>query len=122
MRRRLVALAIATMLVLLPVGTAQASVRVRVVNYRFKPALLSVTKGAKVIWRNASTTTHTVTAYGKGWSKNVTLSPGGQTGFVFKSAGTYKYYCSIHAHIAPNGACVANTGIPTKMCGKVRVG
>jgi plastocyanin len=122
MRRGFVVLVIAAMLVSLPLGSAQASVRVRVVSYRFKPTLLTVSKGAKVVWKNVSSTTHTVTAYGKGWSKNVTLSPGGQTGFVFKSAGTYKYYCAIHAHISSNGTCVANAGIPTKMCGKITVG
>lgn len=122
MRGRLVAVVIAAMLVPLPMGDAQASVRVRVVNYRFKPALVSVSKGAKVVWKNVSTTTHTVTAYSKNWSKKVTLSTGELTGFTFKSTGTYKYYCSIHAHITANGACVANTGVPTRMCGKITVG
>ena len=91
MRRRLVALAIAAMLVPLTIGNAQASVRVRVVNYRFKPTLLSVTKGAKVVWKNVSPTTHTVTAYSKDWSKNVTLSPGERTSFTFKSTDTFRY-------------------------------
>jgi len=122
MRRRLVALAIAALLLPLAMGSAQASVRVRVVNYRFKPSPLSVTKGAKVVWKNVSSTTHTVTAYSKDWTRNITLSPGERTSFTFKSTGTYKYYCSIHAHITANGACVANTGVPTRMCGKITVG
>ena len=97
---------------------AQAAVVVKAVStssgYRWHPASVSVGKGAKVVWKNPTTVTHTVTAYTKNWSKKVTIKKGQSTSFTFKNAGTYKYYCTIHGQLV-NGVC-------SGMCGKVVVG
>jgi plastocyanin len=122
-KRALAAALAASFVFLIGASPAQASpVRVKIVNYAFKPAKVSVSKGTKVVWKNASTgTSHTVTSYKGPWSKNTVVAAGSTTSFTFNGTGTFKYYCSFHAHITLSGACVANTGIPTRMCGTVVV-
>src|SRR5580765_3358360 len=124
MRKRVVAAALAASFVVVVSAPAAeaAPVRVRIVNFAFQPASVSVSKGAKVVWKNASaTTTHSVTAYKGHWSKNTTVPAGSTTSFTFSRTGTFRYYCIFHAHITASGACVADAGIPTRMCGTVVV-
>jgi len=80
---------------------------------RWKPKITNVAKGTKVVWKAVSGT-HTVTAYGGGWSKNTTISAGQKTSFTFNSRGTFKFYCNIHGNVS-GGTC-------SGMCGKVVVG
>ena len=122
-KRVLAAVLVASFVVLVGAPSAQASsVTVKIVNFAFKPANVSISKGTKVVWKNtSSTTTHSVTAYKGNWSKDSTVLAGSSTSFTFKGTGTFKYYCKFHAHITPSGSCVANTGIPTRMCGIVVV-
>jgi plastocyanin len=102
---------------------AQALTRVRAVDFRFRPARVSIDRGTRVRWHNVTQgTTHTVTAYRGHWSKDTTIAAGDTTSFRFRRRGVYKYYCSIHAHITSGGRCVANSGVPTRMCGTVTVG
>lgn len=83
-------------------------------GWTWKPKTHHIATGDKVVWRNPTDKTHTVTAYGRGWSKSVTLSPGERTSQTFRSAGTFKYRCTVQGHSAiSDGRCVG-------MCGKVR--
>ena len=79
----------------------------------WNPASLSVSKGSRVVWRNPDDADHTVTAYGRGWSKNVRLGQGESTSFRFRRGRTYKYRCTLHSKLE-GGTCDG-------MCGKVRV-
>ena len=91
---------------------AQAAVTIRARCNFFDPARVSIQHGTRVVWRGACKT-HTVTAYGGNWSKNVTISKGETTGKTFKKGGTFKYRCTFHSSLS-NGVC-------SGMCGKVRV-
>jgi len=115
------AVLVASFVVLVSAPSAQASpVKVKIVNFPFKPADVSISKGTNVVWKNGtSATTHSVTAYKGPWSKDTTVFAGSTTSFTFISMGTFKYFCRFHAHITPSGRCVANTGISTRMCGTV---
>ena len=104
------------------IDTQAATTGVRVVNFRFMPAKISTSTGTTVKWRNATSgTTHTVTAYSGHWSKDTSLSAGASTSFRFVRRGVYKFYCRLHAHITSTGRCVADAGIPTRMCGTIIV-
>ena len=84
-------------------------------GWDWTPMTRHLVKGDKVVWRNPTNKNHTVTAYGRGWSKHVTLSPGERASQTFRRAGTFKYRCMTSGHSALNdGQCVG-------MCGKVRV-
>ena len=122
-KRVLAAVLVANVLGLIGPASAQTSpVSVKIVNFAFKPGTVSISKGNKLLWKNTtSATTHSVTAYKGHWSKDTTLAAGTTTTFTFTTAGTFKYYCKFHAHITQSGACVADPGVPTKMCGTVVV-
>ena len=79
----------------------------------FKPRRVEVPTGTRVVWKGV-VGTHTVTAYGGNWSKNVTISAGETTARRFTSGGVYKFYCDIHGDVV-GGVC-------SGMCGKVVVG
>ena len=112
--RFVLALALAVTLMLTSAGFAQATTVIKATStFHWNPTKTSVAKGTKVVWKNPTTTTHTVTAYTKDWSKNVTISPGATTSFVFKNTGTYKFRCTIHSTLV-NGVC-------SGMCGVVKV-
>ena len=84
-------------------------------GWNWSPMTSHLNKGDRVVWRNPTDKPHTVTAYGRGWSKNVKLDPGERTRQAFRRAGTFKYRCTTSGHSAVNdGRCVG-------MCGKVRV-
>jgi|GEM_PF-1650612 len=112
--RFMVAMVLAATLLLASAGVAQATNVIKATSTRhWNPASTSVAKGTKVVWKNPTTATHTVTAYSRNWSKNVTLSPGRTTSFLFKNSGTFKFRCTIHSTLS-NGVC-------SGMCGKVVV-
>ena len=84
-------------------------------GWSWQPASRQVSVGDRVVWTNPTDKTHTVTAYGKGWSKNSPVSPGERTKFVFKKSGRFKYRCMTSGHsVISDGKCVG-------MCGKVVV-
>ena len=118
MRSKLAALAFAVFTLLAAQALpAQASVLIRAGGNsacnRFRPAGVSISKGTKVVWK-ATCGEHTVTAYSKNWSKDVTIMQGQTTSRIFRSKGVFKFYCRIHGHVS-GGVC-------SGMCGKITVG
>jgi plastocyanin len=118
MRRRLMMIAVATLLVVaFTIQSAGAAVVIKGVDtssgFRWKPHAVSVAVGTKVTWK-AITGTHTVTSYKGRWSKSTTIAQGSTTSFTFKTAGVYKFRCSFHSTLT-GGVCRG-------MCGKVVVG
>ena len=112
--RFMIAVMLAATLSLTTAGFAQAATVVKATSTnRWNPASTSVARGTKVVWKNPTTTSHTVTAYKGAWSKNVTLSPGQATSFSFNNTGTFKFRCRFHSSVL-NGVC-------SGMCGVVKV-
>ncbi len=71
---------------------------VKIVNFAFTPATLSVKVGTTVKWTNQDSAAHTVTAddgsFDSGqMSQNQTFS------FTFSKAGTFSYKCSNHPNM-----------------------
>jgi plastocyanin len=75
----------------------------------FKPALLTVKKGTKVVWTNTTGVAHTVTRCTKAACNGMTGGTGKQAklgstmiaphktyAFTFTGLGTYRYYCRVH--------------------------
>jgi plastocyanin len=85
-------------LALAPAVPAQAATVVKATsNLTFKPKTVNVNKGAKVVWKNTCSCTHTVTATSRNWSKDKTIQAGESTSFTFRKRGTFRYECTIHA-------------------------
>jgi len=68
---------------------------VRIVDFGFEPATVTVDQGQVVTWMNAAARGHTVTA-DKGSFDSGTLSTFDSFANVFETAGTFTYHCSIH--------------------------
>jgi plastocyanin len=91
-----------------------APVRIRATaEDTWNPSYQHVSPGTRVVWVNADTEAHDLTAYGRNWSKRVILQPEQRTAKTFRNTGTYKYFCRLHGHRA-DGECHG-------MCGVVHV-
>src|SRR2546426_1880365 len=76
---------------------AQAATVVKATDsLTFRPAVVTIHRGQKVVWKNVASISHTVTSTSSNWSKNVDLHPGDTTSHTFKKRGTYKYKCRFH--------------------------
>jgi len=84
-------------------------------EFCFKPALLTVPRGTKVVWKNPTTAPHTVTrcsvvlcgvSGGTGADPNFkspTINPGKSFSFTFHKPGTYRYFCKVHGFTVMHG-------------------
>lgn len=68
---------------------------IAITNYQFVPSVVTVTPGTTVMWTNADSISHTVTAVDNSWNSGE-LSSGASYRHTFTKPGTYQYYCSIH--------------------------
>jgi plastocyanin len=113
--RRIVVIAVAALgLFAVSAPTMAARTRIKATDDRtWSPDFKHVVPGTKVIWKNGTNLTHTVTAYGGGWSKNSTVTAGTKTSKKFRKEGTFRYRCTIHSTVT-NGDC-------NGMCGTIHV-
>jgi plastocyanin len=110
--RRLAVGAAVVASVLGQVAPAQAAITVKARCNFFSPKSVTVSRGAKIVWK-AVCGTHTVTSYSSNWSKDTVLSQGQTTSRTFKSRGTFRYHCRFHSTLS-NGRCAG-------MCGSIKV-
>ena len=74
-------------------GTAP---HLRIANYAFAPASLTVRAGSTITVTNTDSTAHTATAKSGAFDSG-TLNPGQSRHFTLKTPGIYTYYCQFHA-------------------------
>ena len=72
-----------------------ASAEVKVDNFSFGPAALTVAVGTTVTWTNRDDIPHTIVSTDKVFKSKV-LDTDEKFSFTFAKAGTYPYFCSIH--------------------------
>ncbi len=77
---------------------AVTRVRVRIVDFRFSPASITIDRGTIVKWKNRGGTSHTTTSNRGVWDSG-TLTPGDAFRHRFRRRGTFAYHCSIHARM-----------------------
>lgn len=75
-----------------------AEAAVEISNFSFSPALLTVPVGTTVTWVNKDDEPHTVVE-GDKLFKSHALDTGDKFSFTFSTPGTFKYFCTIHAHM-----------------------
>lgn len=68
---------------------------VKIDNFSFGPADLTVPAGTTVTWTNRDDIPHTVVSTDKVFKSKV-LDTDEKFSFTFSKAGTYPYFCSIH--------------------------
>ena len=75
-----------------------AGAEVKVDNFSFGPATLTVAVGTTVTWTNRDDIPHTIVSTDKVFKSKV-LDTDEKFSFTFSKAGTYPYFCSIHPKI-----------------------
>src|ERR1700730_2101104 len=79
--------------------TAPASTpSVRIDNFSFTPAEITVSPGTTLTWTNGDDIPHTVVASNKAFRSKV-MDTDQQFSFTFTQPGTYEYFCSLHPHM-----------------------
>jgi len=74
---------------------AAASATVKIENFTFNPAAVTVKVGATVTWVNGDDIPHTVVAKDKSF-KSTVLDTGDRFSFTFTKPGQFEYFCSLH--------------------------
>ena len=74
---------------------APATAEVKIDNFSFGPATLTVAVGTTVTWTNRDDIPHTVVSDDKAFKSKV-LDTDEKFSFTFTKPGTYGYFCSIH--------------------------
>ena len=73
------------------------SIEVKIDNFSFGPATLTVPVGSTVTWTNRDDIPHTVVSTDDPKTfKSKVLDTDEKFSFTFSKAGTYPYFCSIH--------------------------
>jgi plastocyanin len=88
---------------LLPAGSPDSSAKtpqpataeVKIDNFSFGPATLTVAVGTTVTWINRDDIPHTAVSTEKVFKSKV-LDTDEKFSFTFTKAGTYPYFCSVH--------------------------
>jgi plastocyanin len=76
-------------------GDQSASVEVKIDNFSFGPASLTVAAGTTVTWTNNDDVPHTVVSDDKAF-KSKALDTDDKFSYTFTKPGTYNYFCSVH--------------------------
>jgi plastocyanin len=78
-----------------PAADSPSRSAIKIDNFSFGPATLTIPAGATVTWTNRDDVPHVVTSDDKLF-KSKALDTDDQFSFTFTNPGTYNYYCAIH--------------------------
>lgn len=78
-----------------PAAPPATGAEVKIDNFSFAPATLTVPVGTEVTWTNRDDIPHTVVSDDKA-IKSKALDTDEKFTFTFTKPGTYSYFCSIH--------------------------
>src|SRR3984957_17325747 len=82
-----------------PPGVAAAGkAEIKIDNFNFSPAALTVKAGTQITWTNGDDIPHTVVGDGQAFKSKV-LGSGEKFPFTAAKPGTYSYSCSIHPNM-----------------------
>ena len=96
---RALAASIALMALLVMHGNANAAdPQIKIANFTFEPAVLTVKVGTTVTWVNGDDIPHLVSEK-DGKFRSSALDTGDKFSQTFSTAGTVEYFCAIHPHM-----------------------
>lgn len=70
--------------------------QVKIDNFSFMPATLTVPVSVKVTWTNKDDVPHTVVSTKNAFTHSPALDTDDSFSYIFTKSGTYEYYCSVH--------------------------
>jgi plastocyanin len=118
--RLLVAVVLAVAIPVLMAGPASAAKVVDVDHMAFTPQTVRITVGQAVKWTFNDTVAHTVTPNHGSWGSGV-KQPGTTFRHVFRSAGTFRYHCSIHPEMTGKVVVRAARPLPAGIRAAARI-
>ncbi len=71
---------------------------VRIDNFTFSPAEITIASGTTLTWENADDSPHKIVATGKAF-RSQAMDTDESYSFTFTAPGTYDYFCSLHPHM-----------------------
>lgn len=95
MTRKLLPAALALTALAISPMTLAASAKVKIKDFSFHPAKITVAPGTTVVWTNDDSVPHTVTAANGAYNSGE-LDQGMTFSHTFAKAGDFKYHCSFH--------------------------
>ncbi len=78
-----------------PADKPASEVAIKIDNFSFSPATITVPAGTTIRWTNRDDIPHTVVSEDKTFKSKV-LDTDEQFTYTFTKPGTYSYFCSIH--------------------------
>ena len=82
-----------------PADKPASSTTVKIDNFSFGPATITIPAGSTVTWTNNDDVPHVVTSDDNKMFKSKTLDTDDKFSFTFTTAGDYDYLCSIHPNM-----------------------
>jgi plastocyanin len=79
-----------------PGETPASGAIVKIDNFNFGPANITIPAGSTVTWTNNDDVPHVVTSDDNKMFKSKALDTDDRFSFTFTKPGTYNYYCAIH--------------------------
>ncbi len=79
-----------------PGDNSASGVSVKIDNFNFGPATITIPVGTTVTWINNDDVPHVVTSDDNKMFKSKPLDTDDRFSFMFTKPGTYNYYCAIH--------------------------
>lgn len=75
---------------------APKEVEIKIDNFSFTPATVTVAAGTTVTWTNDDDVPHTVVSDDTKTFRSKALDTGDHFSYTFTKAGKYPYFCSVH--------------------------
>ncbi len=77
-------------------GKAANGAAIKIDNFSFGPATITIPAGSTVTWTNNDDVPHVVSSDDNKLFKSKALDTDDRFSFTFTNPGTYNYYCAIH--------------------------
>ena len=77
-------------------GNPAGGAAIKIDNFSFGPATITIPAGSTVTWTNNDDVPHVVTSDDNKMFKSKALDTDDHFSFTFTKPGTYNYYCAIH--------------------------
>ncbi len=79
-----------------PMDKTTSGTSVKIDNFSFGPATITIPAGSTVTWTNNDDVPHVVSSDDNKLFKSKALDTDDRFSFTFTKPGTYNYYCAIH--------------------------
>ena len=81
-----------------PFAAPPAESRVTIDNFTFKPDVITVPVGTRIVWENDDDIPHSIVET-QGKFHSPALDTEDKYGFTFATAGSFEYFCGLHPHM-----------------------